>query len=145
MIDGHLYESADFPPQTYEWPLYYYSVGVKVLSLADGYISSYGTYRGSPTASVPSDYVSKCASVTFKETDASGNVVRTYWLGHMSFDPARQSGDVFKAGDVIGEVGPPQCAVGTQAHLHIHVSPQVGNDRFIIDLIDKLYEALPES
>jgi murein DD-endopeptidase MepM/ murein hydrolase activator NlpD len=140
LADGSVYTSANFSGRKFS-DMYYYSTGVKVLAIHDGRITRYGTYsNGTDT-----NYVSKCASVTYETTGASGNVIKEYWFGHMSYDSNRKAGDTFKAGDVIGEVGPPQCAQNTQAHLHINVSPQSANDRSIIDLMDKLYEALPES
>ena len=64
-------------------------------------------------------------------------------MGHLSYPGVVKGGDTVKAGDVIGEIGLPQCAQITQAHLHINIHPQSANDRYIIDVIDALYEKLP--
>ena len=136
-VDGTEYTASDFSGSGGGFgDIYYYSTGVKVLAFVSGKITSYGYY----TNSVPADYQTKCASVTYQGDDGY-----TYWLGHMSYDPTIHAGDTFNVGDVIGEVGPPPCAQSTQAHLHINVSPSSAHDRYIIDLIDQLYEHLPES
>lgn len=111
------------------------SVGVKVVAIADGKITSYKTYSRATNG-----YQSKCASVTYLTNDG-----RKFWLGHMSYDPKYKAGDTFRAGQVIGEVGPPPCAVGTQAHLHIDETPRYGSGGTVetVKLINKLYEALP--
>lgn len=111
----------------------YYSTGAPVVAFTDGTITTYKPYSRATQG-----YQDKCASVLFKANDGY-----TYWLGHMSYDPQYKAGDTFKAGDIIGEVGPPQCAIGTQAHFHINIQEPYGN-REVIDIIDKLWEELPD-
>lgn len=135
MIDGTEYSAADFSGSAFS-DLYYYSTGVKVLAFVGGEIRYYGYYSND---GVPSDYVSRCASVTYAGDDG-----KTYWLGHMSYDPDVKGGDRFEAGEVIGEVGPPQCAQSTQAHLHINVSSPESDRYYIVGLMDLLYDGLPE-
>ena len=130
MVDGSEYKSGDFGINNLS-DMYFYSTGVKVLAHVDGKITNYKTYSNK----VPSDWVKRCASVTYEGVDG-----KTYWLGHMSYDSKYKPGDTFKAGDVIGEVGPPPCAQNTQAHLHLQTVPET---RYVIDLMDQLYEGLP--
>ena len=135
MIDGTEYSAADF--DGYEFSeMYYYSTGVKVLAFVSGTVTYYGTYSNT---GVPADYVSQCASVVYAGDDG-----KTYWLGHMSYDPDVKAGDTFEAGEVIGEVGPPQCAQSTQAHLHINVSSPESDKYYIVGLMDLLYDGLPD-
>lgn len=134
-VDGSEYTSADFPGSDFD-DLYYYSTGVKVLAPVSGKITTYDYYRN---RFVPSDYHEKCSSVTFQGDD--GN---KYWLGHMSYSPeiASRVGEHIDVGEVIGEIGPPQCAQSTQAHLHL----QIGDgDPQINDIINKLWDSLPET
>ena len=70
-----------------------------------------------------------------------GNDGTQYWLGHMSYDSSKGAGQTFSRGEVIGEIGPPPCAINTQAHLHIDIEP--GHPRSIVTLMDSLYETLP--
>lgn len=111
--------------------MYYYSMGAKVVALTDGKISSYKHY-----GRAVGGYQQKCASIIFDADDGT-----SYWLGHMSYDKNIKAGDKFKKGDVIGEIGPPQCAIGTQSHLHVDLRPNYNPE--IYDLFDKLWEALP--
>ncbi|MBQ2695568.1 glucosaminidase domain-containing protein [Candidatus Saccharibacteria bacterium] len=114
--------------------MYYYSTGAEVVALVDGTITGYSYYDNN----VPSDYIEQCASVSYQ-----GNDGNSYWLGHMSYESKYSVGQTFKAGDVIGHVGPPPCAQNTQAHLHINIQPQSANNTKIYDILNKLYEALP--
>ena len=57
MIDGHEFTPNDFPEisKKYPSPYLYYSVGVKILAITDGTITSYkpyGSYRRSRTTSL---------------------------------------------------------------------------------------------
>lgn len=136
MIDGHEYTAKDFPDiRTSYKDWYYYSTGAKVAAITDGYFTYYKHY-----SQATDGYESKCASVGFMSNDG-----KTFWYGHMKFDPNRKGGDKFKAGEVVGEIGPPPCAIGTQAHLHI----QRGTSRSdsyveINDIMNKLWESVPE-
>ena len=122
----------DYPDLVGKWSeMYWYSVGAKVLAPTNGKITSYKPYNRATLG-----YENRCASVTFQADDGI-----TYWLGHMSYDSSRQAGDTFSVGQVIGEVGPPPCAISTQGHLHIDVQPT--GTPGAIPLMDKLYEALP--
>lgn len=114
--------------------MYYYSTGVKVVALVGGKISYFSKY----TNKVPSAYHNRCGQALLEGEDG-----KKYWLGHMAYPGAVKGGDTVTAGQVIGEVGLPQCAQTTQAHLHINVSPQSANDHYIIDVIDALWEDLP--
>lgn len=136
MIDGHEYTAKDFPDirKKYEdW--YYYSTGAKVAAITDGYFTYYKHY-----SEAEDGYQSKCASVGFKSNDG-----KTFWYGHMKFDPNRKGGDKFKAGEVVGEIGPPSCAIGTQAHLHIQRGTSRSDNYVEInDILNKLWESVPE-
>lgn len=119
--------------------MYYYSMGAKVVALTSGKFKNYHTY-----SNAVGGYQDKCASVTFEADDG-----KVFWLGHMSYDPAMaqkyRNGDHIEEGEVIGEIGPPQCAIGTQAHLHVQLgvhSDSRASDE-IFPLMDKLWEALP--
>lgn len=116
-------------------PYYWQSAGVKVVAIASGKITSYKPYDRATLG-----YRSKCASVTYVTNDG-----RKFWLGHMSYDSKYKAGDTFNAGQVMGEVGPPPCAVSTQSHLHIDETPKYGNNGSVetVKLINKLYEVLP--
>ena len=115
--------------------MYYYSTGAKVVALVGGTISYYSTY----TNKVPSSHHSQCGQLILKGEDG-----KDYWFGHMNYPGNVSGGDTVTAGQVLGEVGVPQCAQVTQAHLHINVSPQSANDHYIIDVIDKLWDSLPK-
>lgn len=119
--------------------MYYYSMGAKVVALTSGKFKNYRTY-----SRAVGGYQDKCASVTFEADDGT-----VFWLGHMAYDPAMaqkyRNGDHIEEGEVIGEIGPPQCAIGTQAHLHVQLgtsSDSSASDE-IFPLMDKLWEALP--
>lgn len=115
--------------------MYYFSTRAKVVALVGGKIKYFLKY----TNKVPPNYHDVCGQALLVGEDG-----KEYWLGHLSYPGLVQGGDTVKAGDIIGEVGLPQCAQTTQAHLHINVSPQSLNDRYIIDVIDALYEKLPD-
>ena len=114
---------------------YWYSTGVKVVAMTSGKIISYKPY-GRATLG----YNKKCASVTYQTNDG-----RKFWLGHMSYDSKRKAGDTFGTGDVIGEVGPPPCAISTQAHLHVDETITHGSGGTVntVKLINLLYNKLP--
>lgn len=144
LVDGSEYTAADFPDYGFS-DMYYYSMGVKVVALTSGKIIQYKPY-----SLAAQGFSDKCASVTFLADD--GN---KFWFGHMKYDSSYAAIDKqYKVGDVIGEVGLPQCAISTQSHLHIHmyINPEKKCDkdhpencsRQIIDIIDELYQALPE-
>lgn len=134
-VDGQEMTENDFPDIKGRYSeMYYFSTGVKVLAFVSGTITSYKYYHNN----VPDNYDSKCASVMFKGDDG-----RKYWIGHMSFDATVHEGTHYNVGDVIGEVGPPPCAQGTQGHLHVDTEPE--HEYFIVDLMNKLYDSLPDS
>ncbi|MDO4967282.1 MAG: phage tail tip lysozyme [Candidatus Saccharibacteria bacterium] len=128
------YKASDFPGVGLS-DMYYYSTGVKVVALVGGTIKYYSKY----TNKVPSGYHDKCGQLILEGEDG-----KDYWFGHMNYPGNVKGGDTVKAGDVLGEVGLPQCAQVTQAHLHINVSPQSKNDHYIIDVIDELWKSLPD-
>ncbi|MDR0887370.1 MAG: M23 family metallopeptidase [Candidatus Nomurabacteria bacterium] len=116
--------------------MYCYSVGAPVLAISDGTVSYYKHYSNK----VASDWVEKCAQIGFTGDDGT-----TYWYGHLAYEDAYSvPGKVVHAGDVIGHVGMPQCAQGTQAHLHIDIESPILHDSRITDIIQATYEALPE-
>lgn len=118
-----------------KYPDYYFlSAGAKVLAIADGSIVSYKTY-----GRAVSGWQSKCASVQYKTSDGT-----IFWIGHMSYDATKHAGDTFSAGDVIGEIGPPPCAIGTQSHVHFQVGTESNTNAptTIYDIMNPLYEAL---
>ena len=126
----------DFPDLIGVFPDWYWkSVGVKVVAMAPGKIISYKPYGRATNG-----YRDRCASVQYETNDG-----RVFWLGHMSYDPKYKAGDTFRAGDVIGEVGPPPCAVGTQAHLHVDETIKNGSNGTVetVKLINYLYNQLP--
>ncbi|MBR3269811.1 glucosaminidase domain-containing protein [Candidatus Saccharibacteria bacterium] len=126
----------DYPDLAGKFSSYFWhSTGVKVVAIAAGRITLYKTY-GRATLG----YKSKCASVIYETNDG-----RKFWLGHMLYDSRYKAGDTFNAGQVMGEVGPPPCAVSTQSHLHIDETPKYGDNGSVetVKLINKLYEALP--
>ena len=136
MVDGTQLSYEDFPGAPKQEEYYYYSTGVKVAAITDGVILyNHGYDRAT------NGFEDQCASMGFK----SNITGKSYWIGHMSYNPNIKAGDEFKAGDVIGEVGPPPCAISTQAHLHINVMPQSDNDKSIVFKINELYEALPDN
>lgn len=114
--------------------MYYFSTRAKVVALVGGKIDYFLPY----TNRVPEAYHNVCGQAML-----SGEDGKQYWMGHLSYPGVVKGGDTVKAGDVIGEIGLPQCAQITQAHLHINIHPQSANDRYIIDVIDALYEKLP--
>ncbi len=127
---------SDYPDLVGKFtPYYWKSVGVKVVAMSSGKIISYKPYSRATLG-----YQSKCASVVYQTNDG-----RKFWLGHMSYDSRYKAGDTFGTGDVIGEVGPPPCAVSTQAHLHVDETLTYGNDGSVktVELINTLYERLP--
>lgn len=113
---------------------YWQSVGVKVVAMTSGRIISYKPYSRATL-----NYQTKCASVIYQTNDG-----RKFWLGHMLYDSRYKAGDSFGTGDVIGEVGPPPCAVSTQAHLHVDETPTYGSSGSVktVELINTLYERL---
>lgn len=119
---------------------YYYSMGAKVVAPTNGKFKYYNTY-----SKAVGGYQDRCASITFEADDGT-----TFWLGHMAYDPAMaqkaRDGVELKEGEVIGEIGPPQCAIGTQSHLHIQIGTNSDSSApsDIYPLIDKLWEAIPE-
>lgn len=144
LVDGSEYTSADFPQYGFS-DMYYYSMGVKVAALTSGKIISYKPY-----SKATGGLSSQCASIMFLGDDG-----HKFWFGHMKYDSSYSATDrQYKAGDVIGEVGLPQCAISTQSHLHIHmyINPNQGCSKSspgncshqIIEIIDQLYGALPE-
>ena len=137
-VDGSVKKPSDYPDLSSYSDMYYYSTGVKALAFVEGEITNYSCYKNK----VPDGYDSacKCASIDFKGVD--GN---TYWIGHLSYDSNIKAGQKFKLGDVIGEVGPPPCAQGTQAHIHINIEPSSANNTKLYDIINATYEALPET
>ena len=138
MIDGHEFTPNDFPEisKKYPSPYLYYSVGVKILAITDGTITSYKPY-GRATAG----WSNRCASVQFQANDGT-----IFWIGHMSFDNKIKAGDKFKVGEVIGEIGPPPCAIGTQSHVHFQVGTmsKPGAPTKIYDIFNKLWESVPD-
>lgn len=125
---------------------YCYATGGKVVAMADGKFTQY-KYDYQPDGVVYKD----CASVEY-QVIKDGKPTELYWLGHMAADHSRVTGDTFKAGDVIGEVGTPYCTGnGSTAHLHIEQSSDPVNyhneegdpNPGIYTLINKLWEALP--
>lgn len=144
LVDGSEYTAADFPDYGFS-DMYYYSMGVKVVALTSGKIIQYKPYSRATQG-----FSNQCASVMFLADDG-----HKFWFGHMKYDNSYAAiNKQYKAGDIIGEVGLPQCAISTQSHLHIHmyVNPEKSCDknnpgncsRQIVDIIDELYQALPE-
>ena len=144
LVDGSEYTAANFPQYGFS-DMYYYSMGVKVVALTSGKIVSYKPY-----SRATGGMSNQCASITFLSDDG-----HKFWFGHMKYDNSYSATDrQYRAGDIIGEVGLPQCAISTQSHLHIHMyvnpnqgcsSSNPGNcSHQIIEIIDQLYEALPE-
>ena len=144
LVNGTEYTSANFPQYSFS-DMYYYSMGVKVAAITSGKIISYKPY-----SKATGGMSNQCASVMFLGDDG-----HKFWFGHMKYDSSYSATDrQYKAGDVIGEVGLPQCAISTQSHLHIHmyVNPNQGCSKSnpgncshqIIEIVDQLYEALPE-
>lgn len=128
------YKASDFPGVGLS-DMYYYSTGVKVLAIVGGTIKYYSKY----TNKVPSAYHDKCGQLMLEGEDG-----KSYWYGHMNYPGTVKGGEKVTAGTVLGEVGLPQCAQTTQAHLHINISPQSANDHYIIDVIDELWKTLPD-
>jgi murein DD-endopeptidase MepM/ murein hydrolase activator NlpD len=63
-----------------------------------------------------------------KGTDGKGRVTYYYYTHMMPGSLAVHGGDTVKAGDVLGKIGPTQCAQGTAPHLHFQMSEvQVNN------------------
>ena len=144
LVDGSEYTAANFPQYGFK-DMYYYSMGVKVVALTSGKIVSYKPY-----SKATGGMSNQCASITFLSDDG-----HKFWFGHMKYDNSYSATDrQYRAGDIIGEVGLPQCAISTQSHLHIHMyinpgqgcsASNPGNcSHQIIEIIDQLYEALPE-
>ncbi|MCL2085378.1 phage tail tip lysozyme [Candidatus Saccharibacteria bacterium] len=117
--------------------LYCYSIGAPVVAISDGYIIRYNTYSNG----TPADWVSRCGQLTFSTT-LNGQPV-TYWIGHIWWEGdtyVASTDNLIRAGQKIGTVGPPQCAQGTQAHLHQDITPRQAFNT----IIRSLYEALPD-
>lgn len=115
----------------------FYSMGATVVAPADGVITR---YKGSfITTGVPAAWEEKCASIIMKTN--SGIVL---YMAHIADDEMVSTGQTVKAGQPIGHIGSPYCAQTTQSHLHINIVE--GADPYsIIPLMNKLYDALPES
>ncbi|MBP5674898.1 peptidoglycan DD-metalloendopeptidase family protein [Candidatus Saccharibacteria bacterium] len=127
------YKASDFPGSPYP-DMKYYSTGVKVLAIANGTIEYVSQYKNG----TPADHYDKCGQLKLRAEDGNG-----YWYGHMDLKAMTvKGGDTVKAGDVLGAVGVPQCAKGTQAHLHISIEPE--KSHYIIDVIDELWKTLPD-
>ena len=126
----------DYPDLVGKFSEYYWrSVGVKVVAMTSGKIVSYKPYNRATLG-----YNTRCASVTYEANDG-----RKFWLGHMLYDSKYKAGDSFSTGQVMGEVGPPPCAISTQAHLHVDETPRYGSGGSVetVKLINTLYERLP--
>lgn len=134
-VDGQEKTNADYSDINYD-DYYYYSDGIKVLAFVEGEV----TYAGYYSNGVPDGYGDKCGQLMYKGVD--GN---EYWIGHLAYNDSIKAGDKFSLGDVIGEVGPPPCAQGTQSHVHIHISPDSSNNTKLYDIMNAAYEALPET
>ena len=118
---------------------HYFSSGAPVAAFTSGTIAYSSEYKNS----VPSDWWDKCGQIGLEGDD--GNY---YWLGHMDLNAATVSaGDHVEAGDIISAVGAPQCAQGTQAHLHIdnHNGTNVKPETWTVEVMNKLWEKLPDS
>lgn len=118
----------------------YYSVGATVVAPIAGTITNASHHYGTATGG----YEDKCGSVTLRGED--GNA---YWLGHLSASSISvEEGATVSAGDKLAEVGLPQCAQGTQAHLHIDnysIPNQTSPTSWTVELMDKLWEFLPDA
>lgn len=116
--------------------LMYFSSGAPVVAFTSGTIS----YAKSYSNGVPSDWWDKCGQIGLQGDD--GNF---YWLGHMDQSFEVSDGDHVEAGQVLAKVGAPQCAQNTQGHLHIENSNGAKSDTWTIEVMNELWEALPDS
>ena len=117
----------------------YYSAGASVAAFTDGKVTHAGEYHNG----VDSSWWDKCGQISI-----DGNDGNHYWLGHLDLSAITVSaGDTVKAGDIIAKVGAPQCAQGTQSHLHIdnYNGTNAKSDTWTIEVMNQLWEKLDGS
>jgi len=121
------------------------TLGRKVYAIHKGVVESVkDNYNGDP----------HCYSIQLRQT-GSQNAADDgwwYWHGHIK-EPKVQQGQEVEAGTQLAVVGERVCAKNTVPHLHIDRGSPKGEpggydccrDPGIIDLINRLYEALPDA
>ena len=117
----------------------YYSAGASVAAFTDGKVTHAGEYHNG----VDESWWDKCGQISIDGDDGNH-----YWLGHLDLSAITVSaGDTVKAGDIIAKVGAPQCAQGTQSHLHIdnYNGTNAKSDTWTIEVMNQLWEKLSGS
>lgn len=110
------------------------SIGAPVYAISAGKITS---RRDNPNA-----IRTNCTQITLRSSVDDHD----WWYGHLTLKGAAvQQGQSVKAGDLMGYVGPSNCADGTMPHLHIDSGAGYTNqrNRLVSDVINGLYKQLP--
>ncbi len=139
MVTGKDPTADDYGGESGFSNMYYNSAGAQIVAITAGTISYVSPY----TNGVDESWWDKCGQIGLMGDD--GNY---YWLGHLDLKSASVSdGDHVEAGDNLAKVGAPQCAQGTQSHLHIDVAngelAAGKTTAWIVELMDELWEELP--
>ena len=141
MVTGKDPTAEDYGGESGYSNMYYNSAGAQVVAITAGTVKYVSEYHNQ----VPESWWSKCAQIGLMGDD--GNY---YWMGHLDLASATvKAGDHVEAGTPLAKIGAPQCAQGTQSHLHIDVhngARAAGKgEEWIVQLMDELWEALPEN
>lgn len=141
MVTGKDPTAADYGGEAGYSNMYYNSAGATVVAITSGTIKYANEYHNK----VPESWWSKCGQISLLGDDGG-----YYWMGHLDYESFKvKAGDKVEAGQELAEIGAPQCAQGTQAHLHIDTHNGGANqgkpDEWIVKLMDELWEALPQT
>lgn len=137
MVDGKQQKASDYPSLGYS-DMYYNSTGVSVVAVVSGTVN-YARHTYSLAADGWND---KCGSIVIDGEDG-----HSYLFVHLAEESITlKAGDKVTVGDKIAEIGAPSCAEGTQSHLHFdNGSVESGDPTWSVQLINKLWESLPDS
>ncbi len=139
MVTGKDPTADDYGGEAGYSNMYYNSAGAQVVAITSGTIEYVSPY----TNGVDESWWDKCGQIGLTGDD--GNY---YWLGHLDLESASVSdGDHVEAGDNLAKIGAPQCAQGTQSHLHIDTANGAlatgKTTAWIVELMDELWAELP--
>lgn len=139
MVTGKAPTAEDYGGEAGFSSMHYNSVGAQVVAITSGTIEYVDEYRND----VDESWWDKCGQIGLTGDD--GNY---YWMGHLDLASATvKKGDHVEAGTNLAKIGAPQCAQGTQAHLHIDTFNGALADgkgtEWIVELMNELWEALP--
>lgn len=128
--DSNYYASRYGFPTTYTDTRYYLSSGAKVVATIGGTLHVLNNHRNG---------YANCGDMYIVGDDGHiWNYIHTLYDDNLYSSETRR----VERGEVIGEIGTPQCADGTQSHLHFMIDSHASTID-IADYLNPLFNALP--